>query len=94
MEVGKKLLGAMKLPLPKHFSGKYEDWEDWSWTFKTYMNMMEPTLAPYMDKVQEMPLEITDEDLVEKDNDILSKARITFSRKLHYFSSIDHRRCS
>ena len=80
MRINKELSGSMELPLPAKFSGKYEDWEDWSWTFKTYMNMMEPTLAPYMDKVQDMPLEITDDDLKEKDNEALSKARITFSR--------------
>ena len=35
-----------------------------------------------------MPLEITDEDLAEKDNDEFTKARITFSRKLHYFRAL------
>ena len=52
------------------------------------MNMMEPTLAPYMEQVQSMPLEITDDDLVEKDNEALTKSRITFSRKLHYFLAL------
>ena len=88
MDVNKELSGSMKLPLPSKFSGRYEDWEDWSWTFKTYMNMMEPTLAPYMEQVQSMPLEITDDDLVEKDNEALTKSRITFSRKLHYFLAL------
>ena len=41
------------------------------------MNMMKPTLAPYMEQVQDMPLEITDTDLVEKENEALTKARIT-----------------
>ena len=82
MDINKELSGSMKLSLPSKFTGKYEDWEDWSWTFKTYMNMMEPTRAPYMDKVQDIPLEITDEDLVEKDNKALTDARIAFSRKL------------
>ena len=50
--------------------------------------MMEPTLAPYMGKVQDMPLEITDEDLAEKDNDALTKAKTTFSRKLHYYFAL------
>ena len=88
MDINKELSGSMKLPLPSKFSGRYEDWEDWSWTFKTYMNMMEPTLAPYMEQVQDMPLEITDSDLAEKDNEQLTKARITFSRKLHYFLAL------
>ena len=52
------------------------------------MNMMEPTLAPYMEQVQDMPLELTDEDLVEKSNAELTKARVTFSRKLHYFLAL------
>ena len=88
MDINKELSGSMKLPLPAKFSGKYEDWEDWSWTFKTYMNMMEPSLAPYMDKVQDMPLEVTDEDLIEEGNDTLTRSRITFSRKLHYFLAL------
>ena len=53
------------------------------------MNMMEPTLAPYMEQVQDMPLEITDTDVVEKkDNEASSKARITFSRKFRYFLAL------
>ena len=88
MDVNSALGGTMKLPLPPKFSGRYEDWEDWSWTFKTYMNMMEPTLAPYMEQIQDMPLELTDDDLVEKGNDALTKARISFSRKLHYFLAL------
>ena len=62
MDIGMDLTGQLKLPLPHRFTGKYEDWEDWSWTFKTYMNMMEPSLAPYMEHVQDMPLEVTDDD--------------------------------
>ena len=76
MDVTKELSGSMELPLPNKVTGRYEDWEDWSWTFKTYMTMIEPTLAPYMEQVQDTPLEITDADLVEKDNDALTKARI------------------
>ena len=76
MDINKELSGSMKLPPASKFSGRYEDREDWSWTFKTYMNMMEPTLAPYMEQVQSMPLEITDDDLVEKDNEALTKSRI------------------
>ena len=88
MEINKDLLGSLKLPLPGKFSGRYEDWEDWSWTFKTYMNMMEPTLAPYMDSCCDMALELTDEDLKDPDSEQITKSRVLFSRKLHYLLAL------
>ena len=63
MEIRKDFTGDLKLPLPPKFSGRYEDFEDWSWTFQTYMSMMEPSLFAFMESVQDMPLEVTDEDL-------------------------------
>jgi len=35
MEIRKDFTGDLKLPLPPKFSGRYEDFEDWSWTFQT-----------------------------------------------------------
>ena len=84
MEIAKDFLGSLKLPLPQKFSGKYEDWEDWSWTFMTYMSMLEPNLAAHMESVKDMPVEVTDADLKVEGNDALSAARLLFSRKLHY----------
>ena len=88
MELVLNLSGNLKIPPPRTFSGKYEDWDEWSWTFKTYLNMMEPALAPFLEKVEYMPLEITDEDLTEKGDDTLTRNRITFSGKLHYLLAL------
>ena len=88
MEVGPNLAGNIKIPLPRPFSGKYEDWEDWSWTFKTYLHMMEPVLAPYVDKAEDLPLEIADADLAEEGNEQLSRQKLAFSRKLHYLLAL------
>lgn len=88
MEIGPTLQGSIKIPLPKLFTGKYEDWEDWSWTFKTYLHMMEPNLAPFLDKISGMPLEVTDEDLKEEGNETVTRQRIVFSRKLHYLLAL------
>ena len=88
MEVGKDLVGHLKLPLPAKFSGRYEDFEDWSWTFCTYMSMLEPSMADFMEKVRDMPLEITDDDLKVEDNAPLTSARVLFSRKLHYMLAL------
>ena len=78
----------MKLPLPQKFSGRFEDWEDWSWTFTTYMNMLEPSLATFMNSVKDMPLEVTDDDLKVDGDDATSSSRLVFSRKLHYMLAL------
>ena len=75
MDMGANLTGSIKTPLPKNFSGKYEDWDDWSWTFKTYLHMMEPALAPLLDKIEDMPLPVTDVDSRVADNPTLSAQR-------------------
>ena len=67
MEIRKDFTGDLKLPLPPKFLGRYEDFENWSWTFQTYMSMLEPSLSACVESVRDMPLEVTDEDLkVEK----------------------------
>ena len=84
MEIRSNFVGDLKLPLPHKFVGKYEDFEEWSWTLKTYTSMLDTSLAPLMDKLEDMPLEITDEDLKVENDDAATKVRVTFSRKLHY----------
>jgi len=88
MEIGKDFSGNLKLPLPPRYSGRYEDFEDWSWTFTTYMNMLEPSMGSFMEGVKDMPLEVTDTDLKVDGDEALSRARITFSRKLHYLLAL------
>jgi len=52
------------------------------------MSMMEPSLSAYMESVRDMPLEVTDEDIKVENNEVLTKARQTFSRKLHYLLAL------
>ena len=88
MEIRKDFTGDLKRPLPPKFSGRYEDFEDWSWTFQSYSSMMEPSQSQYMETVQDMPLKVTDDDLMVENNEALTKARQTFSRKLHYLLAL------
>ena len=50
--------------------------------------MMEPSLALVLDKIENMPLEVTDEDLQEKDNDIQTRQTLAFNRDLHYLLAL------
>ena len=50
--------------------------------------MMEPSLAPYLKEVEDMPLEITDTDLKVDGDETLTRLRINFSRKLHYLLAL------
>ena len=88
MEITRDFIGSLKLPLRQGFSGKLEDWEDWSWTFTTYTNVMEPNLAGYMATVEDKPLEVTDDDLKVEGNETLSNNSPLFSRKLHYMLAL------
>ena len=79
--------GNLKLPMPEHFSGEVELWEDWSWNFKNYVSVHNPQAATLLSKIEFMDTEVTDALLDDADPVITAK-RIDFSRKLHYLIAL------
>ena len=45
--------GKLRLPLPETFSGNPADWEEWSWTFKSYICMFEPQALDALDRAEQ-----------------------------------------
>ena len=88
MDIGPALAGNIELSPRKPFSRKYEDWEEWSWTLKTYLYTIEPSLAPYLAEIEGMPLPIEDKDLSVEGNETQTRLRIAFSRKVHYMLAL------
>ena len=84
--------GKIRLPLPDHFSGQPSDWEEWSWNFKAYISMFEPSAVTLLDRAEMSAGEYTDEtlqvvlDTGDLDADATAQ-RVLFSRKLHYLLS-------
>ena len=84
--------GKIRLPLPDHFSGQPSDWEEWSWNFKAYISMFEPSAVTLLERAELSADEYTDDTLtvVLDTGDIdpeATAARVLFSRKLHYLLS-------
>ena len=44
--------GRIRLPLPETFSDTPADWEEWSWNFKAYISMFEPSAVRTPDAVE------------------------------------------
>ena len=83
VELGPGLSSKLKLPLPKNIRGKYEDWEDWAWTFKSYLSVMDQYFHRSSIQVEDMEVEITDADLVEREDEPGTRARLEFVKPLH-----------
>ena len=77
--------GKLRLPMPGKFTGKPEDWEDWSWDFRTYLSMFLPDSTTIMDRIEanaDTPIE--DAHLNVAGNQDATDRRIQNSRRLHY----------
>ena len=79
--------GNIKLPMPEHFSGEVEHWEEWSWNFKNHVSVHNPIAAELLTKTETLDDEITDVLLADTDPDVTAQ-RINFSRKLHYLLAL------
>ena len=80
--------GKVRLPLPEKFKGDSALWEEWSWSFKNYLSMFDPSVARALERAEGSQA-FTDDDLsVYLDTGDLNaqatEQRVTFSRKLHY----------
>ena len=82
--------GKLRLPLPETFSGNPADWEEWSWTFKSYICMFEPQALDALDRAEQAVATLTDTDLrvtLDDDETVDQEAtdrRVLFSKRLHY----------
>ena len=82
--------GKLRLPLPETFSGNPADWEEWSWTFKSYICMFEPQALDALDRAEQAVATLTDVDLrvtLDDDETVDQEAtdrRVLFSKRLHY----------
>ena len=56
----------MKLPLPEKFTGKVEEWEEWSWQVKSYISLFHPEVTEVMDSAEIAAATVTDEKLTNQ----------------------------
>ena len=89
----------LRMTLPVAFSGRLDEWEDWSWSLKTYVFLFHPELDDWLDYVEQLEVEITDDHLKttrpptgsESLSDELTgerlddwKKKTAISKRLHY----------
>ena len=77
--------GKLRLPMPGKLSGKLEDWEDWSWDFRTYLSMFLPDSTTVMDRIgANSDVVIEDGHLEVAGDPQATNSRISNARRLHY----------
>ena len=77
----------MKLPLSEKFTGKLEEWEEWSWQVKSYISLFHPEVTQVIDSA-EITATVTDEKLtvIEQSEEAIT-GLVAISRQLHYLLS-------
>ena len=80
--------GKVKLPLPEKFTGKLEEWEEWSWQVKSYISLFPPEVTEVMDSAEIAAAAVTDEKLtvIEQSEEAIT-GLVAISRQLHYLLS-------
>ena len=75
----------MKLPLPEKFTGKLEEWEEWSWQVKSYISLFHPEVTQVIDSAEITAATVTDEKLtvIEQSEEAIT-GLVAVSRQLHY----------
>ena len=78
----------MELPLPEKFTGKLEEWEEWSWQVKSYISLFHPEVTKVMDSAEIAAATGTDEKLtvLEQSEEAIT-GLVAISRQLHYLLS-------
>ena len=56
-------LGSLKFPTPAAYNGKPEEWEDWNYKFKSYMNVSNYEYGQLMKAAETATEEVTDTQL-------------------------------
>ena len=77
--------GKVKLPLPEKFTGKLEEWEEWSWQVKSYISLFHPEVTEVMDSAEIAAATFTDEKptVIEQSEEAII-GLVAISRQLHY----------
>ena len=72
-------------PLPEKFTGKLEEWEEWSWQVKSYISLFHPEVTEVMDSAEIAGATFTDEKptVIEQSDEAII-GLVAISRQLHY----------
>ena len=57
------IAGPLKVPLPDVFTGDLRKWEDWSWSFKSYLFLFHADWDDWFDYAETLKTEFTDDYL-------------------------------
>ena len=77
--------GCARLPLPEKFSGKMDDWEDWSYSVKNYVALFKTDILEVMERSERSERPITEQDVVGMMTDPDDVQRLLeFTRQLPY----------
>ena len=74
--------GGFKVPMPRPFSGKAEDWDDFSFKFKAYMAMKNAEYVTIFTRAEKSTDVITDQHFVIEGD--LNEDLVKLSRDLQY----------
>ena len=44
--------GPLRVPVPNVYKGEMENWEEWSWSFKVYVQLFDPDVADWFEYVE------------------------------------------
>ena len=77
-------LGSLKFPTPSAYSGKAEDWEDWSYKFRAYMTISNSEYSALMKYAEASTTVITDDLLLVEEEGVVDRRRIDLGHILHY----------
>ena len=77
------MASEFKLPPPKNFSGKQEDWDDFSYRFKAYMVMRNHKFERFFNVAETATAELTSENF-RGEGGVVDEEGIKLSHELHY----------
>ena len=75
--------GAFQFRSPKPFSGKREDWEDFSWQLKAYLSLIRPHFHSVMDKAEKLQEPVGDSFCQNPDGSV-NETLMEMSTSLHF----------
>ena len=77
--------GSLKFPTPNTYGGKHDEWEDWAYKFKSYMQISNFEFGQLLNAAETSTEEVTDAKLTyEAEGTGIDTHRVEMSRLLHY----------
>ena len=80
-------LGSLRLSTPKEFSGKSEDWDDFSFVMRSYMSTFDIRFGVLMKNAEKADVPITDamlDDYDKKLTDLPDNQSTALARQLYF----------